>query len=71
LLSSDDAYSILRLNASCSRITAIILGYDTPLRVESRRYLVSIELSESWVFMNKPPEKLRVSSSDVSTIGKP
>jgi len=52
LVSDNNSYTIdmpciLRLNVSCPRITAIILGYDAPLRVESGRYLASIELSWS------------------------
>jgi hypothetical protein len=50
LVSGNNSYTIdmpciLRLNASCPRITAIIPGYDAPLRVKPGRYLVSIELS--------------------------
>jgi len=52
LVSENNSYKIdmpciLRLNVSCPRITAIIPGYDAPLRVEPGRYLVSIELSWS------------------------
>jgi len=52
LVSSNNNYTIdmpciMRLNVSCPLITAIIPGYDMPLRIESGRYLVSIELSWS------------------------
>ena len=50
LVSDNNSYTIdmpciLRLNVSCPRITAIIPGYDAPLRIEPGRYLLSIELS--------------------------
>ncbi len=52
LESSNNSYTIdmpciLSLNVSCPRITAVIPGYDAPLRVEPGKYLVSLELSWS------------------------
>lgn len=52
LESSNNTYTInmpciLSLNVSCPRITAVIPGYDAPLRVEPGRYLLSVELSWS------------------------
>ncbi|MCL7394390.1 MAG: hypothetical protein LZ169_06175 [Thaumarchaeota archaeon] len=45
LVSDNNSYTIdmpciLRLNVSCPRITAIIPGYDAPLRIEPGRYLL-------------------------------
>jgi len=52
LESSNNSYTItmpciLSLNVSYPRITTVIPGYVTPLRVEPGRYLVSLELSWS------------------------